>query len=62
MSDRPIQLSIIVPTYREADNVALLIERVFEVRSAAGITAEMILVDDNAQDGSIERVQALQKE
>ena len=62
MSEGPTQLSIIVPTYREADNVALLIERVFGALSSAGITAEMILVDDNSQDGSLERVQALGKD
>jgi len=46
------ELSIIVPTFREAANLPVLIERVFAALSAAGIVAEMIVVDDNSNDGT----------
>lgn len=45
-------LSIVVPTYREAANLPILIERVFAAVGAAGIAAEMIVVDDNSADGT----------
>ncbi len=45
-------LSIVVPTYREHDNLPILIERVFTATAAAGIDAEMIIVDDDSRDGS----------
>lgn len=46
------QLSIIVPTYREAPNLRPLCERVFAATRAAGLVVEMIVVDDDSNDGS----------
>jgi dolichol-phosphate mannosyltransferase len=43
------ELVIIVPTYREAENILELVERVF--RAVAGVDAEMLVVDDDSQDG-----------
>jgi dolichol-phosphate mannosyltransferase len=48
----PPHLSIIVPTYREVDNLDPLCRRTFAATTTAGITAEMIIVDDDSQDGS----------
>lgn len=48
-------VTVVVPTFREADNLTPLINRVFAATSAAGIAAEMIVVDDNSKDGT-ERV------
>ncbi len=48
-------VSIVVPTYREAANLPLLVGRVFGALQAAGLTGELILVDDNSEDGT-ERV------
>lgn len=45
-------VSIIVPTYREAPNIRTLIERIFTAVARAGSDAELILVDDNSQDGT----------
>ncbi|MFH0980768.1 MAG: glycosyltransferase, partial [Planctomycetota bacterium] len=45
-------LSIIVPTYKEAPNLRPLCERVCAAARAAGITAEILDVDDDSQDGS----------
>ena len=39
---------IVVPTYNEAQNLALLIKRIFEVHSELNI----IIVDDNSPDGT----------
>lgn len=45
-------VSIIVPTFREAANIKPLVERVFAATRGAGIEAELILVDDDSQDGT----------
>ena len=45
-------LSIIVPTFREADNIAPLAERIDAALSGTGIEWELLLVDDDSSDGS----------
>ena len=45
-------LSIIVPTLREADNIAPLAERIDAALSGTGIEWELLLVDDDSNDGS----------
>eukprot|EP00123_Amoebidium_parasiticum_P019935 comp37484_c0_seq1/m.47347 comp37484_c0_seq1/g.47347 ORF comp37484_c0_seq1/g.47347 comp37484_c0_seq1/m.47347 type:complete len:351 (-) comp37484_c0_seq1:100-1152(-) len=57
----PKQVSIIVPTYKENENIPNLVTRVFEATRGAGITAELVIVDDNSNDGSVETVQGMQK-
>ena len=52
MSD-PILISIVTPTYNEAENVALLAEEIFGIlESCDDIDAELIIVDDNSPDGT----------
>uniref|UniRef100_A0A7S1C7X4 Dolichol-phosphate mannosyltransferase subunit 1 n=1 Tax=Bicosoecida sp. CB-2014 TaxID=1486930 RepID=A0A7S1C7X4_9STRA len=55
-------VSIIVPTYHEADNVRPLAQRVFEATEAAGLNAELLLVDDSSNDGTVEIAWALRNE
>ena len=45
-------VSIIVPTYREAANIPRLAERIDAALSETKITWELLLVDDNSNDGS----------
>ena len=52
-------VSVIVPAYREAPNLRPLTERVFAATGQAGLDAELIVVDDNSQDGSVETVEEL---
>jgi dolichol-phosphate mannosyltransferase len=50
-------VSIVVPTFREVENLPLLIARVSAAMTAAGHTSyEMIVVDDNSQDGTEEAI------
>lgn len=58
MQKSPTAVSIVVPTFREADNLPTLIERVFAATDGAGLAAEMIVVDDNSQDGTDKVVDA----
>ena len=51
--------SIVVPTYREAENIKPLAERLFSALHAAGVEAELIIVDDDSRDGTEEAVEAL---
>lgn len=44
--------SIIVPAYLEAANLRELAERIFRTMQRASIAAEMIIVDDDSQDGT----------
>lgn len=55
-------VSIIVPTYREAQNIPILTRRVFETLRSADIPAEMIFVDDNSRDGTEAAVAELARE
>lgn len=48
------RVSLIVPTYREAQNLPLLIERVARVRDLHGLAVELLVVDDDSRDGTAE--------
>ncbi|HTZ35214.1 MAG TPA: glycosyltransferase family 2 protein [Stellaceae bacterium] len=51
------ELCVIVPTFNECDNVAVLVERLDAVLGA--VDWEVIFVDDDSPDGTAERVRAL---
>jgi dolichol-phosphate mannosyltransferase len=46
------RLSIIVPTYCEAENLALLVARIDEAVRGARLDYELIVVDDDSPDGT----------
>lgn len=50
-------LSIVIPTFREADNVPLILNRIDEVRRTHGLTLEVLFMDDDSRDGSVEAVE-----
>lgn len=52
-------LSVILPTYNEATNMALIIPALTSVFRANQLDAEIIVVDDNSPDGTIEVVNKL---
>lgn len=58
-ADETADVSIVVPTYREAGNLRALVEGVFAAMASSKWSAEMILVDDNSGDGSVEIVKDL---
>lgn len=48
----PIDLSVVVPTYREALNLEELVQRLSAVFTAEGIEGEIVVVDDGSDDGT----------
>lgn len=52
-------VSVVVPTYREEENIAELAARIFSVFRTAKLSAELIIVDDNSCDGTMELCQKL---
>ncbi len=50
-------VSVIVPTYREAENLPTLIERLEKVRHAGELDLELLIMDDDSDDGSVEAVE-----
>ena len=49
-------ISVIVPTYKEVENIPHLIERVRRLREAEAIEIELLFMDDMSRDGSVEAV------
>ncbi|KAK7204137.1 nucleotide-diphospho-sugar transferase [Myxozyma melibiosi] len=57
-----IENSIIVPAYHEHDNIRPLTTRLFAALESEASSTELIFVDDNSNDGSVEEVDALKAE
>jgi dolichol-phosphate mannosyltransferase len=51
-------VTVVVPTYREAENLPLLIDRLADVRAVFDIDLDLIVVDDDSRDGSAELMAA----
>jgi dolichol-phosphate mannosyltransferase len=52
------RVTIIVPTYKEVESLPHLIDRVAKVRDAAGLDIDMLIMDDDSRDGSVEMLAA----
>ena len=55
----PATLTIVVPLYRDAENVEALFDRLSPVIASLDLETELVLVDDGSFDGTFERTQAL---
>jgi glycosyltransferase involved in cell wall biosynthesis len=51
-SDTPIDVSIVIPVYNEAENLPELVGEVEQAMVSAGASWELICVDDGSRDGS----------
>ena len=54
-----VDLTVVVPTYQEVDNVRPLVSRIFEATERAACSAEVLIVDDDSRDGTDEEVRTL---
>ena len=55
-------LSVIIPAYREAENLPVLVPRLCAVLAAHAISAEIIIVDDNSPDATLDVCAELQRQ
>ena len=53
-----IELSVVVPTYREAASLPLLLPRLLNTVRQLGVPAEVLIMDDQSNDGSLEFIEA----
>lgn len=53
-----IEISVLLPTYNEATNVVLLIQKILEQIDLLKITGEIIVIDDNSPDKTAAAVQS----
>jgi dolichol-phosphate mannosyltransferase len=51
-----MKASIILPTYKEKDNIVELIQVIFNALEPEGLDFEVVVVDDNSPDGTAEAV------
>ncbi|HVP24456.1 MAG TPA: glycosyltransferase family 2 protein, partial [Methanomicrobiales archaeon] len=58
--DTQYDLTVIIPTYREGENIADMIHTVEGVLANSGINGEILVVDDSSPDGTISAVRALE--
>jgi dolichol-phosphate mannosyltransferase len=58
-----VDASVIVPAYKENANITFLVTEIFRaLESHSDLTVEVIIVDDNSQDGTSETVEYLKME
>ncbi|HEY7416132.1 MAG TPA: glycosyltransferase family 2 protein, partial [Ktedonobacteraceae bacterium] len=56
---RRVDISLVIPTYNERENIEILIPEVYTVLKATGRTFEIIVVDDDSPDGTWHVVQEM---
>ncbi|MGW8194781.1 MAG: polyprenol monophosphomannose synthase [Desulforhopalus sp.] len=53
-------VTVIVPTLNEAENIDLLLERIFQVRRSSGVDFDVLFVDSASTDGTCDKVRTWQ--
>lgn len=62
MDERTPAVSVVLPTYNEAESLPVIVPRIVQTLAQAGIRCEVIVVDDNSPDGTASIAQALARE
>jgi dolichol-phosphate mannosyltransferase len=62
MNSSDILVSIIVPTYKEADNIAPLISQIDGTMKKSNYTYQVIIVDDDSNDGIADVIEKLKRD
>lgn len=57
-----LDVSIILPTYNEKENIAILIPQLEGILKKQGLTSEILVVDDSSPDGTASVAEELNKE
>jgi dolichol-phosphate mannosyltransferase len=61
-SSSPLAVSVVLPTYNEAESLPVIVPRIAQALRDAGLPGEIIIVDDNSPDGTAEVAQQLAAE
>ncbi|NQY74191.1 MAG: glycosyltransferase, partial [Candidatus Margulisbacteria bacterium] len=59
MSKKSKELSVILPTFNEVENIPVIIPQIMNTLAAAHIDGEVIVVDDNSPDATAEAAKRL---
>ena len=59
-TDKPCELTVIIPTFNEVNNVGVIVKKLEDC--LVGINFNILFVDDNSEDGTVERIQKLESE
>ncbi len=59
---KPPQVSIVIPTLNEAENIYPLLTRIFDMQKMADVSLEVVIVDDSSTDGTREKVRTWETE
>jgi dolichol-phosphate mannosyltransferase len=51
-------VTVVVPTYKEVENLPHLIDRLAKVREESGLAIDVLIMDDDSRDGSVELMAA----
>ncbi len=62
MSETAIELSVVIPFYNEAENIAPLLAELRATLDALGIAAEVIAIDDGSRDATAANLAALARD
>jgi len=60
-TQKPLDLSVVIPIYNERENLVPLEEKLNETLAGLNLDYEVVLVDDGSRDGSAELIVKLQK-
>ncbi len=58
-SEKPIDVSVVVPTYKEVENLPLVVPAIHQALKDGGLHGEILVVDDNSSDGSEQAIERL---
>jgi dolichol-phosphate mannosyltransferase len=56
-----LKTSIVIPTYKENDNIKIIIPLIYNYLSNKKFIFEVIIIDDNSNDGIINTIKNLKK-
>ena len=51
-----IRLTVVAPTYREVESLPHLIDRIGKVRDRYGLDIDLLIIDDDSRDGTVELI------
>ena len=54
-----IKITVVIPTYKEVENIPLIVKRIESVRNEHEIDLNLVFADDDSNDGSQDIVESM---